>query len=135
MAILLAAMAAPGQAGKFSWVGSANTKTINLTDLSTAVAQGITHECSESYPYRRFVFYVAGADYFNPTDGTYTYSATVTLFSRDSKWADTPPIESFSVTGYRRGGPALPVRQQLLLKATSSSALEVCRRAMAARRR
>jgi hypothetical protein len=133
LGILLAAMTAPGQAGKFAWVGSANTQTVNLSHLSTAVANGITHQCSESYPHRRFVFYVAGADYLNPRDGTYIYTATVTLFRRDSKWADTPPIESYSFTGYRRGAPALPVRQQLLLNATRDSTLEVCRRAMARR--
>jgi hypothetical protein len=133
MAILLAAMAVPGQAGKFAWVGSANTGTVKLSHLSTAVANGITHDCSESYPHRRFVFYVAGADYFNPRDGTYVYTATVTLFRRDSKWADTAPIESYSLTGYRRGAPALPVRQQLLLGATRDSTFEVCRRAMARR--
>jgi len=133
MTILLAAMAAPGHAGKFTWVGSANTKTVNLADLSTAVANGITHECTLAYPYRQFVFYAAAADYLNPKDGTYIYSATVTLFRRDSKWADTPPIESYSFTGYREGRPALPVRQQLLLNAARTSTLEVCQRAMARR--
>ncbi len=134
MAILLAAMAAPSLAGRFAWVGSANTTTINLADLSKAVANGITHECTLSYPYRQFAFYVSATDYFNPKGGIYTYTSTVTLFRRDGRWADGPPIESYSFTGYRQGGPALPVRQQLLLSAARASTLEVCRRAMARRR-
>ena len=116
------------EAGDFSWVASANTSTLTVDELARGVANGITETCTQNYPRATYGFYIVGTDYLSPKDGMYIYSVTVTVSKKGSQGSDVPPVDSFSVSGYLPGAPAIAKRRQLLVQAAQVVASELCRR-------
>lgn len=120
-------MCASAGAGKFSWVASANTTSVSVDELAGGMANGITESCAQAYAVTKYGFYVIGTDYLSPKDGMYVYSVTVTVSKKGSQ-GDVPPVDSFSFSGYRPGGPPVAQRRQMLVQAAQFAASELCRR-------
>jgi len=114
-------------AAKYSWVASANTTTVSVDELAGGLTNGITESCVQAYPMTKYGFYVIGTDYLSPNDGMYVYSATVTVTKKGSQ-GDVPPVDSFSISGYRQGSPPAAERRQMLVRAATVAASELCRR-------
>jgi len=118
------------EAGKFSWIVSANTSTLTVDELAGGFGNGITETCTQNYPVAKYGFYVVGTDYLSPKDGMYIYSVTVTVSKKGSQGSDVPPVDSFSFSGYLQGAPAIAERRQLLVHAAQVAASELCRRSV-----
>jgi hypothetical protein len=127
VALCSSIMCASAGAAKFSWVASANTTSVSVDELASGLSNGITESCAQAYPMTKYGFYVIGTDYLSPKEDMYVYSVTVTLSKKGSQ-GDVPPVDSFSFSGYRAGGPPVVQRRQMLVQAAQVAASELCRR-------